>query len=36
MPDSKYDIDFYAWANEQAALLRSGQFSAADTENIAE
>jgi hypothetical protein len=31
-----YDTDFYAWANEQAALLRSGQLSAADIENIAE
>lgn len=31
-----YDKDFYAWANEQAALLRSGQLSAADIENIAE
>ena len=31
-----YDTDFYAWANEQAALLRSGNLSAADIENIAE
>lgn len=31
-----YDRDFYAWANEQAALLRSGQLSAADIEHIAE
>ena len=31
-----YDTDFYAWANEQAALLRAGQLSAADIENIAE
>jgi len=31
-----YDSDFYAWANEQAALLRSGKLSAADIENIAE
>ena len=31
-----YDQDFYAWANEQAALLRSGQLSAADIEHIAE
>ena len=46
MPESKtgarggksalYDEDFYAWANEQAALLRSGQLSAADIDNIAE
>ena len=32
---SLYDLDFFAWANEQAALLRRGQFSAADIENIA-
>ncbi len=31
-----YEQDFYAWANEQAALLRSGQLSAADIEHIAE
>jgi hypothetical protein len=31
-----YDEDFYAWANEQAALLRAGKLSAADIENIAE
>ncbi len=31
-----YDTDFYAWANEQAALLRAGQLSAADIEHIAE
>ena len=37
MPQSDlHDRDFYAWANEQAALLRSGQFSAADIKNIAE
>jgi hypothetical protein len=37
MPNSGlYDQDFYAWANEQAALLRSGQLSAADIEHIAE
>ena len=28
--------DFYAWANEQAALLRAGRLSEADIENIAE
>ncbi|MGB8843641.1 MAG: DUF29 domain-containing protein [Aliidongia sp.] len=33
---SLYDQDFYAWANEQAALLRAGQLSAADIEHIAE
>jgi hypothetical protein len=31
-----YEEDFYAWANEQAALLRSGQLSAADIAHIAE
>ncbi|PWR18940.1 DUF29 domain-containing protein [Zavarzinia compransoris] len=31
-----YDRDFYAWANEQAALLRAGKLAAADIENIAE
>ena len=31
-----YDRDFYAWANEQAALLRAGNLSAADIEHIAE
>lgn len=32
----KYESDFYAWANEQAALLREGRFAEADVENIAE
>ena len=37
MPKSGlYEQDFYAWANEQAALLRNGQLSAADIEHIAE
>jgi hypothetical protein len=31
-----YDQDFYAWANEQAALLRAGRLSEADIEHIAE
>ena len=31
-----YDHDFYAWANEQAALLRAGKLAAADIEHIAE
>lgn len=31
-----YESDVVAWANEQAALLRSGQFSSIDIENIAE
>lgn len=33
---SLYDRDFYAWANEQAALLRAGKLSQADIEHIAE
>ncbi|MEI7607534.1 MAG: DUF29 domain-containing protein [Rhodospirillaceae bacterium] len=33
---SLYDRDFYAWANEQAALLRAGRLAAADIEHIAE
>jgi hypothetical protein len=33
---SLYDTDFYAWANSQAALLRSGRLAAADIEHIAE
>jgi hypothetical protein len=33
---SLYDCDFYAWANEQAALLRDGKFAEADIPNIAE
>lgn len=31
-----YERDFYAWALEQAALLRAGRFSSLDIENIAE
>jgi hypothetical protein len=31
-----YDQDFYAWANEQAALLRAGKLTEADIANIAE
>jgi hypothetical protein len=31
-----YEQDFYAWANEQAALLRAGKLSEADLEHIAE
>jgi len=30
MTSSLYEQDFYAWANQQAALLRSGQLSAVD------
>ncbi|WP_044558526.1 DUF29 domain-containing protein [Azospirillum sp. B4] len=37
MSDSSlYDRDFYAWANEQAALLRAGKLAAADIAHIAE
>lgn len=37
MPEgSLYDRDFYAWANEQAALLRAGKLTQADIEHIAE
>lgn len=31
-----YDTDFYAWANEQAALPRAGRLAEADVENIAD
>jgi hypothetical protein len=31
-----YQTDFYAWAMEQASLLRAGRLSAADVANIAE
>jgi hypothetical protein len=31
-----YDSDIIAWANEQARLLREGQFSKLDIEHIAE
>ncbi|MEI6985887.1 MAG: DUF29 domain-containing protein [Rhodospirillaceae bacterium] len=31
-----HDQDFYAWANEQAALLRARNMDAADIDNIAE
>ncbi len=34
--DRKYDSDFYAWANEQATLLRAGRLSKIDAEHIAE
>lgn len=33
---SLYEKDFYAWANQQAALLRAGKLAAADIANIAE
>ncbi len=31
-----YDTDFYAWANQQVALLRAGDLDRADIANIAE
>jgi hypothetical protein len=31
-----YERDFYAWANQQAALLRAGELGAAEIANIAE
>jgi hypothetical protein len=31
-----YDLDFYAWANEQAKLLRDGKLGDADIEHIAQ
>ena len=31
-----YETDFYAWANEQASLLRSGKLAEADIAHIAE
>jgi Domain of unknown function DUF29 len=34
--NSLYDRDFYAWANQQAALLRAGRVTEADIQNIAE
>ena len=38
MPDKSalYDQDFYAWSNQQAALLRAGQLQQADIAHIAE
>jgi len=36
MSDSNYDSDFYAWANEQAVLLRAGRLDQADIEHIAQ
>jgi len=36
MSNSLYDRDFYAWANQQAALLRAGRLAEADIEDIAE
>jgi hypothetical protein len=36
MSNILYNQDFFAWANEQAALLRSGRLSEADIDHIAE
>lgn len=36
MRDTLYEREFYAWANEQASLLRAGRLEEADLENIAE
>ena len=36
MSNSLYERDFYAWANEQAALLRAGRLDEAEIANIAE
>ncbi len=33
---STYDSDFYAWAMEQAALIRAGNLAAVDLEHVAE
>jgi hypothetical protein len=36
MSNTLYELDFFAWANEQAALLRAGKLDCADIDNIAE
>jgi hypothetical protein len=36
MSNTLYDRDFFAWANEQARLLRAGRLSEADVDHIAE
>ena len=36
MSNSLYEQDFFAWANEQAALLRAGKLHDVDIENVAE
>ena len=33
---ANYDSDFYAWAMEQAALIRAGNLAAVDLEHVAE
>lgn len=34
--DAGYDLDFYRWSNEQAALIRTGRWDTLDAANIAE
>jgi len=36
MSNTLYDQDFFAWANEQARLLRAGKLAEADIDHIAE
>lgn len=36
MSNTLYERDFYAWANQQAALLRAGRLADADVQNVAE
>jgi hypothetical protein len=36
LSNTLYDRDFYAWANEQARLLRDGNLTQADIAHIAE
>lgn len=35
MGTTRYDVDFHAWATEQAALLRAGRLDEADVAHIA-
>ena len=36
MAPARYENDFYGWALEQGALIRSGRFEELDRENVAE
>lgn len=36
MMNTRYETDFYGWTQEQASLLRSGQLSELDTQNLLE
>jgi hypothetical protein len=36
MPNTLYDTDFYAWTQQQAALLREGKLHDVDLANVAE